>query len=85
MSMGKAVVTTNVGSVNQYIEDGKSGFIVPVKDAEALSRKVEILLNNENLRNAMGKEARKTAKKYLDISIAAKKHADFYKKILAEI
>ena len=84
LSMGKAIVTTDVGSVNQYIEDGISGFIVPVKDVDALCRKVEILLENSDLRIKMGVEARSVAKRYLDISIAAEKHATIYRKILSE-
>ncbi len=83
MSMGKAVVTTDVGSVNQYIEDGISGFIVPVKDAKALSEKVSLLLDNSNLRQKMGTEARIVAQKCLDISLAAEKHASFYRRIIS--
>lgn len=82
MSMGKPIVTTDVGSVNQYIEDGKSGFIVPVKDSKALAEKVEILIKNPTLRQKMGAEARRVAKEKLDVSIAAEKHALFYRKIL---
>lgn len=83
MSMGKAVVTTDVGSVNQYIEDGVSGFIVPIKDAKALSERVEILLNNPALRQKMGAEARSVAQKNLDVTLAAQKHAFFYQRILS--
>lgn len=83
MSMGTAIVTTDVGSVNQYIEDGVSGFIVPIKDAKALSEKVSLLLDNPALRQKMGARARTVAKKNLDISIAAEKHASFYRRILS--
>lgn len=82
MSMGKAIVTTDVGSVNQYIEDGKSGFVVPVKDSKALSEKVELLVKNPLLRQKMGVKARAVAKERLDVSIASEKHAFFYRKIL---
>jgi len=84
MSMGKAVVTTDVGSVRQYIEDGISGFIVPVMDSKALTIKVEELLNNPALREKMGAEARLVAKKKLDVSIAADKYALFYKRVLKQ-
>ncbi len=83
MSMGKAVVTTDVGSVRQYIEDGGSGFIVPVRDAGALSEKVKLLLNNPVLRQKIGDEARRVAQKQLDVSIAAQKHASFYNDIVS--
>lgn len=83
MSMGKAIVSTDVGSVNQYIEDGVSGFIVPIKDVNALTEKIELLLDNPALRQKMGAGARIVAQKNLDISLAAQKHASFYRKILS--
>lgn len=67
--MGKAVVTTDVGSVRQYIEDGVSGFIVPIQDSKALSEKFELLLDNPALRQKMGAEARIVAQKNLDLSL----------------
>jgi glycosyltransferase involved in cell wall biosynthesis len=83
MAMGKAVVTTDVGSVNQYLVDGESGFIVPIKDPGALVEKVEILLNDPALRQAMGARAQAIAQKKLDVSIIAEKYANFYRKILS--
>lgn len=83
MSMGKAVVTTDVGSVSQYIENGISGFVVPIKNVNALCKKVEILLEDSTLRKKMGAEARIVAKNHLNISLAAEKHALFYRRILS--
>lgn len=83
MSMGKAIVTTDVGSVSHYIENGISGFVVPIKDVKALTEKVELLLENPTLRLQMGAKARLVAQKYLDISVAAGKHAAFYRRILS--
>lgn len=82
MAMGKPIVTTNVGSVDEYVENGKSGFIVPIKDYKALSAKVETLLKDVSLRQKMGSEARAVAKEKLDVSTAAEKHAFFYREIL---
>lgn len=84
MSMAKPVVTTDVGAVRQYIEDGISGFIVPVMDSKALIARVEELLNNPDLRRKMGTEARLVAEKKLDTSIAADKYALFYKRVLKQ-
>ena len=63
MSMGRAVVTTDVGSVSQYIRDGKSGFVVPIRDVKALAQRVELLLGNPALRRQMGTEARKSSRR----------------------
>lgn len=83
MAMGKAIVTTDVGSISQYIKDGISGFIVPVKDTSALTEKVKILIADSALRERMGREAWAVAKARLGISNAAERHANFYRQILA--
>ncbi len=82
MAMGKAVVATDVGSVSQYVEDGRSGFIVPTRDAESLAGRVELLINDPVLRERMGREARAVARERLDVSVAAEKHARFYQAIV---
>lgn len=82
LSMGKPVVTTDVGSVAQYIKDGHSGFIVPVRDVAGLVDKALLLINDSNLRISIGAAARLLAKEQLDISIAARRHADIYNKLL---
>ena len=82
MAMEKCVVTTDVGAVRNYITDGKSGYVVPIKDSKELFNKVNYLLKNTQIIKSMGKQARKVAKQNLDILIAAKKYSYFYKKII---
>ena len=84
MSMSKAIVTSNVGSVSKYLVDGDSGFIVPPKNSDELIKKVKILLDDKVLRKKMGSKVRSIVKKKLDTSIAAKKYADFYREILSK-
>lgn len=81
MAMEKCVISTDVGAVRDYIADGKSGYVVPIKDSKELFNRVDFLLNNPQKINSIGKEARKIAKETLDISISANKYNDFYKKI----
>ena len=78
MSMGKAIVTTNVGAVNQYIKNGVSGFIVEVGDSRALYDKVKELLKSPEKIKLFGRNARKVAIKELDSLIAAKKYKKVY-------
>jgi glycosyltransferase involved in cell wall biosynthesis len=58
MAMGKPVVTTDVGAVSEVIEDGVSGFIVPVGDQRSLEEKLLKLLGDGSLRGQMGAKAR---------------------------
>jgi glycosyltransferase involved in cell wall biosynthesis len=82
MAMGKAIVSTDVGDVNKFIEDGINGFIVPPRDPKALAEKIEILCEDAQLRKDFGRRARETAIRHLDISVCAKKHADVYRAVL---
>ncbi len=50
----KPVVVTNVGSIPEVVEEGKTGFIVPPRDPEALAHAITQLLTDESLRKQMG-------------------------------
>lgn len=82
MAMGKAIVTTDVGSVSQYLVNGESAFIVPIQDSRSLAEKVEVLLNAPALRQEMGGRVRDIARERLDVTIAAGKYADFYRDVV---
>jgi glycosyltransferase involved in cell wall biosynthesis len=82
MAMAKPVVTTDVGSVNQHIRNGVSGYIVPVRDSAALAQRIGHLIDNPEKRITLGKEARRDALKSLDTKSAARKHSEIYRKIL---
>ncbi len=59
MASGLPIVTTlNSGSVAR---DGQDGFVVPIRDVEALMEKIETLYRNPALRTAMGESARERA------------------------
>lgn len=60
MSCGLPVVCTKVGHINYYIKNGKNGFLFNKGKDKELSKKLELLLNNEELRNKLGNEARNT-------------------------
>jgi glycosyltransferase involved in cell wall biosynthesis len=82
MSMQKAIVSTDVGDVGNFIKDGKSGYVVPVKDAVAIAKKVGLFVENAELRQKVGINARKIALRNLDVDICVKKYADFYREII---
>lgn len=85
MSMGKAIVSTAVGDVMQFIKNSDNGFVVGIKDSSALAEKVCLLIEDEGLREIFGRRARDAAVKYLDIDICAKKHAEFYRRMMSKL
>ena len=68
MSCGTPVVVSRVGGLRTFVENGKTGYLVPWRCPEAFARSIDTLLANPALRDAMGSAARRKA---LDMSWAA--------------
>jgi glycosyltransferase involved in cell wall biosynthesis len=64
MACGLPVITTPHTGGYDVIEDGVDGFIVPIRDVEAIKEKLEFLYRNPEAREAMGRAARRKAEQY---------------------
>lgn len=64
MAHGKTVIATPVGGIPTLIEDGKTGFLVPVGDAAALRATIKRLLADPELRQRVGAAARTRVAEY---------------------
>lgn len=58
LSCSTPAIVTDVGGCSEVVKDGETGFIVPVGDVEALRERMKYLLENEDLREKMGKLGR---------------------------
>jgi len=58
MASGKAVVATRVGGIVDVVDDGVTGLLVEVGNAEALAQAIKRLLIDDNLRRRMGEAGR---------------------------
>lgn len=54
MSMGRAIITTDVPGCRETVIDGKTGFLVPVKNAEAVAEKMTEFIENPELIKTLG-------------------------------
>jgi glycosyltransferase involved in cell wall biosynthesis len=59
MACGTPVIATRAGGVPEIIEDGVNGFMLPAGDAEALADRICALLEDAQLRKALGHNARR--------------------------
>jgi len=58
MAMGKPVIATAIGGSLELIEDGLSGLLVEPNHPGALASAIELVLNDEALRDRLGKNGR---------------------------
>jgi N,N'-diacetylbacillosaminyl-diphospho-undecaprenol alpha-1,3-N-acetylgalactosaminyltransferase len=58
MAMSKPIVTTDSIGCRDVVEDGKNGFLIPIKDANALTNAIDRLLQDESLRASYGAYSR---------------------------
>ena len=79
---GKPVVATNVGSISEVVDDGKTGLIVASQNPEQLGEALIKLLREHELRKAMGRNAYQKAHEELSWENIAKKTLEIYSGIL---
>jgi len=64
MICGAAVITTNNGGNMDFIENGKNALIIEKDNIDDIINKIELLLQNEKLREELSKNAIITTKQY---------------------
>jgi glycosyltransferase involved in cell wall biosynthesis len=59
MAMGKPVVATNVPGTEEAVNEGETGFLVPLKDDHSLSQRIIGLVRNKEKAQVMGEAGRR--------------------------
>jgi len=82
MAMKVPVVATRVGAVEEMVDNGRTGFVVPPRDPEAIARAVLSILKGpqEQVRN-MVEQARKTVEERFGVKTIAGEQWRVYEKI----
>ncbi len=79
---GRAVVTTDVPGCRDAIDPDKTGVLVPVYDSHALANAIVCLVEQPELRRALGAAGRVLAENEFGIERIAQKHLDIYQELL---
>ena len=79
---GRTVVTTNVPGCRDAIEANKTGFLVPLRDADALVKAISSLLTDRSLCEEMGRAGRELAERTFDVTQVVKQHLHIYDELL---
>jgi len=83
MACGLPVVATRVGGVPEVVEDGKSSFLVELKNPRGLAEKIiKTLEMSEEERKKMGEHGRKIVEKKFSIEQMVKEYENLYQELL---
>ncbi len=81
LSMGKAIVASRSQGMEAYIEEGVNGLLVPQHDEAAMRQAISRLLNDKELRERLGKNARVFVEEHLNPDRCTERLAQFFQKI----
>jgi glycosyltransferase involved in cell wall biosynthesis len=76
---GVPSVFTLAGVAGEFIVDGKNALVVPFNDSDAIFEKINILLENKDLRNHLILEGEKSIKELFSIEKMVTKYSELYK------
>lgn len=69
MAMGRAVITTDAPGCRETVVEGDNGYLVPIKNANALAEAMIKFIENPLLISQMGKRSRLLAEQKYDVHI----------------
>lgn len=81
-AMGLPVVSTLHNGIPEGVLEGKSGFLVPERDVDALAEKIGYLVEHPEIWTQMGQHGRKFVEERYDIKQLNKQLVEMYEKLL---
>lgn len=82
MAQGKPSIATNSGGSPEVIIDGETGFLIPPFDQKLLIEKLNILLDNDELRTSMGAKSHLRIKTHFSFENMINSTIEIYNELL---
>ena len=82
MAGGKAVVATRVGGIPELIRDGVTGLLLEPGDLEGITRGIEMLISNEELRGRLSRAGKEEALRRFIGEVVARNTYEVYRSVL---
>lgn len=68
VAMGKVVITTDIPGCRETVDEGKNGFLIPIKDVQSLADAcLKVIELGDEERRKMGLHSRRKAERVFDI------------------
>jgi len=83
MALGRPVVGTRDGGLPEVVADGRTGMLVPPRDAEAMAAALCTLLDDASLRRALGEGGRRRVRAEFSITDHVRQVQEVYDAVLA--
>jgi D-inositol-3-phosphate glycosyltransferase len=81
MACGVPVIGARVGGVQYSVEDGRTGFLVEPRNADALARRLAHVFSNPSIQRLLGKRARRRACERFTWQRVSRALADVYAEV----
>jgi glycosyltransferase involved in cell wall biosynthesis len=81
MMRGTAVVASSSGGLNEIVQNGQAGFLVPPGEVNLLAKALIRFLKDRDLAEQMGKSAREFALRHFTGEISVEKFITLYQNL----
>ena len=85
LAAGLPVISTRIGGIRDIVIDGITGYTTPPGDVEALAKAMTQIVENRNLRQQMGNNARELISKLYGFKMHAERMEALYRELVKEI
>lgn len=81
MACGLPIIAARSGGVQEFVENGVNGFLVPPKDSKSIAEAIRRLSASSELRNKMGQNNIQKIKSRFQWDAVARQYKDVYEKV----
>lgn len=81
-AIGRPIITCNSIGCKDVVDDGVNGFLIPIKDSDALAEKLRVLIEDGDLRKKMGDASRRKAEQDFSIETVIQRHLETYDSLI---
>lgn len=81
MSVGRATICSDAGALPEVVTHGETGFVVPERDTDQLSARLQQLHENARLRETLGRRGHERARAHFSWDVVVDRCLDAYRSL----
>ena len=83
MAMAKAIIATRIEGIVEQITDGETGLLVPSRDADAITKAINCIINDRDLASKLGMNARQKVEKEFSVGKMITETEEIYQDLIS--